>query len=613
MKTRVLLTGYLTFVALSFAAAGERMVFSLRDFSKEELKSSGLEVRQPIAVHLKALGGGGSSGWTYKSDKMFAYGWIINADTRAVVWRMNLDNTSRSGDDREFDGTVSLETGSYEFYFTAYAFEYHTTFTHLSVNVDHRDKPLFNNGERSHKGFLSWFTDWWSDDMDKAWNKRSRAWGIDVFVDDGYSSAVNTFTPPKGIPNVVLKATGLGENELVRRAFSLSEPLSLRVYALGEGRSENDLVDYGWIVDKKDRSRVWEMEGRSLSPAGGSRKNVQFDGDVRLNKGEYVLYYITDGSHSAADWNDAPPYDPLNWGITIAAQNEKEKKSFRPIEYSEDQNVIVKLTKVGDNEYRTAGFTLKSESALRVYAFGERSNSRRLMADYGTIMDAKTRVKVWTMDVDRTLAAGGASKNRYVDEVITLPKGSYIVTYVTDDSHAYGSWNQDPPFDQEHYGITVMGSGERFNSSQVSQYVEQRNKNIIAQIVRVGDDVDKTERFSLDRTTKVRVYSIGEGQNREMYDYGWIEDTRTGNTVWEMTYGMTFHAGGGRKNRMVNTTILLEKGDYKLRWKSDDSHSYGDWNVDPPEDQQYWGITLYREEGLDLPPVQPRTPEPPEE
>ena len=613
MKMRVVLTGCLTIAAFAFAAAKERMIVSLRDFTDAELKSSGLEIRQPMAMHIKALGGGGNSGWTYKSDRMFAYGWIINADTRAVVWKMNVDNTSRSGDDREFDGTVSLEPGSYEVYFTAYAFEYHTTFTHLTVNVDHREKPLFNTGTPSHDGFLSWFTDWWSDDLTKDWNKRSHAWGIDVLVDDANSSAIGTFTAPKELPNVVLKATKLGENELVRRGFSLSEPLSLRVYALGEARGDNDLVDFGWIVDAKDRNRVWEMDGRDLSPAGGARKNIEFAGDVKLDKGEYVLYYVTDGSHSALDWNDAPPNDPLNWGITIAVQNENAKKAFRPFDYNEDQNVIVSLTKVKDNEYRTAGFTLKSNEALRVYAIGERSNSRRLMADYGTIMNAKTRVKVWTMDVDRTLPGGGASKNRLVDEIIDLPKGSYIVTYVTDDSHAYGSWNQDPPFDQDHYGITIMGAGERFNSSQVSQYVEQRNKNIIAQIVRIGDDVDKTERFHLDRTTKLRIYSIGEGQNREMYDYGWIEDARTGNVVWEMSYGMTFHAGGGRKNRMVNTTILLEKGDYKLRWKSDDSHSYGDWNVEPPEDQQYWGITLYKEEGLDLPPVPPRTPEPPEE
>ena len=50
------------------------------------------------------------------------------------------------------------------------------------------------------------------------------------------------------------------------------------------------------------------------------------------------------------------------------------------------------------------------------------------------------------------------------------------------------------------------------------------------------------------------------------------------------TYSMTFHAGGGRKNRMVSTKIVLDKGNYVLHYVSDDSHSYNHWNVDPPDD-----------------------------
>jgi len=37
-----------------------------------------------------------------------------------------------------------------------------------------------------------------------------------------------------------------------------------------------------------------------------------------------------------------------------------------------------------------------------------------------------------------------------------------------------------------------------------------------------------------------------------MYDYGWIEEAKTGKTVWEMTYHMTEHAGVRRKTG--NTT-----------------------------------------------------------
>ncbi len=611
------LVAALMYTVTAAAVSGDRTICSLRDMSSTELKYMGIELPHRTTVHIKSLGGGGDYGWIYKSNRMFAYGWIINADTRSLVWRMTNDNTSRSGDDRSFDGDITLEPGSYEVYFTAYAFSYHTAFTHVLVNIDHRQKPLFEPGGEKPHGFFSIFKHFWSDDIGKEWEKRSKTWGMDLSVDEAASSGITTFTPPRIWAGTVLRSAPLGDNELVKKAFSLSSTTTLHVYALGEGYRERDLSDFGWIVDAQTRKRCWEMSWKNVSPAGGAEKNIGFSGDITLPRGEYVLYYVTDDSHSFADWNDAPPDDPLFYGVTVAIWDESARRNFKAIPYNEDRNLIVAITRVGDNQYRSEGFNLKSDCAVRIYAFGERSNSRAQMADYGTILDAKTRQKVWTMDLDRTYPGGGAPKNRFVDEVIPLSRGSYIVTYQTDDSHAYGEWNAGPPFDPEHYGISVMGVCSGFSGAMVSKYEEQRDKNIVAQIIRVGDNADKSERFSLSRPTRVRIYSIGEGQNREMYDYGWIENAQTGNVVWEMTYGMTTYAGGGRKNRMVNTTVILDRGDYLLRFRSDDSHSFNNWNVDPPEDPQHWGITLYRDEtpDRDVPPPPPgpapRVPPPP--
>lgn len=611
-------TGFFGFVVLTIihaglAFAGETAVVSLKDFCDSELKMAGLECPQPTTFTVKAVGAGGDYGWSYKSKEMFAYGWIIDATTRQLVWKMDAGNTEGSKDDRTFDGKITLERGRYEAYFTVPIFTSHTTFTHFSINVDHRQKPLF--GSRDGKGwqFFRFFQNWWSDDMEKDWNKRCAAWGMEMLVDDKAAKTMRTFTPPMQLPNVLLQATGIGENTLVRKAFSLSAPVTMYIYALGEGISKDEMVDGAWIVNTSTRKRVWEMDWRSVKPAGGAEKNRLFAGEATLDKGDYALYYVSDDSHSPVDWNAPPPYDPLNWGVTLYGTKDTDAQSFRVIPYEEVRNVIVSLTRVRDNESRSEGFTLKQDTPVRIYAFGERSNSRRQMADYGLILDARTRNKVWTMDVDRTVHGGGASKNRLADEVVQLPKGSYIVTYNTDDSHAYGDWNAAPPFDPENYGITIMGAGPDFKPSVVAKFVEQRDKNIIAQIVRVRDDANTTETFKLDKTTRVRIYAIGEGQGRRMFDYGMIEDAKTGGTVWEMTYGMTFHAGGHRKNRMVNTTFLLDKGEYRLRYISDDSHSFGNWNVDPPEDQEYWGITVYRDErDIPVPPSPPIPPTPPE-
>lgn len=612
--TRMIRNWLLVLTIPAAAFAGEKTVVSLRDFCRTELKSTGIEVPRRTALHIVATGGGADRGWSYRSDELFAAGWIINADTRELVWRMTADNTGTSGKDRTFDGTLTLDPGTYEVYFSVPVMVHHTAFTHMTANVDHRNTPLFGGGG-GKKEFFRFFRNWFSDDLEVAWKDRCAGWGIDLRLKEEDARGVSSFTPPRTFRQVLLRVAGVGENVTARRGFALSREMTLSVYAIGEGVRGEGLADYAWIVDAGTRKRVWDMAGSGVVRAGGADKNLKYHGEITLPEGEYVLYYQSDDSHSADDWNAFPPYDPLNWGITLSARSADEARLFRETAYNEFGNAIVEILRVGDNESRSQGFTLTRDADVRIHALGERSNSRRLMADYGYIIDARTRAKVWTMEVDRTSHAGGGSKNRLIDEVIRLRKGSYIVVYQTDDSHAWGDWNDAAPADADRYGITVMTLEPA--AGLATKYTEQRNGNVIAQITRVRDDADQSRKFTLDRTTRLRVYAIGEGQNRKMYDYGWIEDARTGGVVWEMTFPMTFHAGGHRKNRMVNTTVTLDRGDYRLRYTSDDSHCYGDWNVDPPEDQEFWGITLFKDEGPrpPLPPLEseaPEAPSPPE-
>ena len=239
----------------------------------------------------------------------------------------------------------------------------------MGMNVDHREKGLFNFGElttTSKKGIKSWLEGWfgkWVDDDDfrEEWNKRSTVWGIDVAVDEKLASSIRTFTPPKAISNVVLKATKLGENEYIRKGFALTEPMKIHLYALGEGvRNDYELVDYGWIMNTEDRSRVWQMKWRDSEDAGGASKNVIVNENISLPKGEYTLYYVSDNSHSSVDWNCAPLYDPLNYGATISVNNEKDKSNFKIIDVKEDAGIVfLSITKVGDDENRSEAFTLK--------------------------------------------------------------------------------------------------------------------------------------------------------------------------------------------------------------------------------------------------------------
>jgi CubicO group peptidase (beta-lactamase class C family) len=116
---------------------------------------------------------------------------------------------------------------------------------------------------------------------------------------------------------------------------------------------------------------------------------------------------------------------------------------------------------------------------------------------------------------------------------------------------------------------------------------------VIAQIVQVLDNEDKSVAFSLPSSQEVRIFAIGEGQGGQMFDYGWIENTDKGVPVWEMQEPKTTHAGGAGKNRKVDLVITLPAGNYKLRYKSDDSHAFDHWNSLPP-DINFWGIAIYK-------------------
>jgi CubicO group peptidase (beta-lactamase class C family) len=115
---------------------------------------------------------------------------------------------------------------------------------------------------------------------------------------------------------------------------------------------------------------------------------------------------------------------------------------------------------------------------------------------------------------------------------------------------------------------------------------------VIAQLIQVLDNEDKTVAFNLPSRQDVRIYAHGEGQAGEMFDYGWIEDDK-GSRVWEMQESKTENAGGARKNRKVDVQITLPAGNYKLRYKSDDSHAFDHWNSLPP-DINFWGIAIYQ-------------------
>ena len=111
------------------------------------------------------------------------------------------------------------------------------------------------------------------------------------------------------------------DKEKLHEDFFLTRPSYIRIYAIGEG-DRSEMYDYGWIENDRGRT-IWEMTYRKSERAGGAKKNLLFNDVILLDRGEYTVFYSTDGSHSYRDWNATPPDDSHHYGITIIKQKSK--------------------------------------------------------------------------------------------------------------------------------------------------------------------------------------------------------------------------------------------------------------------------------------------------
>lgn len=561
-------------IDLSFSQ--DKILTDIRDLSPEQIKTEGFRLAAEQAVAIKAIGFHG----TRKKDVMFSNAWILNAQTREVVWDMfDADGAKKERLLLEYDESLRLPAGAYEVYYSTYP-------------------DFYYNYDRGWGRYLGrFFDDIFEgediDDLKRDFKGDLKEFGIQVQGGGKRLSEMEVAElHEQWTEDAIIAMTGLSDEEYLRRGFSCERPVEVEIYAVGEARNDGTF-DYGWIINTATRESVWKMTYRNSDYAGGSQKNRKVHETISLPAGRYVAFFVTDDSHSSLRWNAAPPYDPMFWGMTIKLKDPSLKKYVKTYDYetAPEENVIVKFTRLRDSEFRSQGFTLKRARDLRIYALGEGRDGK--MFDYGWIVDAKSNRKIWEMDYQETEHAGGDAKNRLIDEVRRFEKGSYIVYFVTDDSHSYWDWNSAPPHDQERWGITIYGANENFDPNDVSEYEARAAADLLAQIVRVGPHDHERERFTLDHDAEVRVYAIGEGMDGNMYDYGWIEDADSRRVVWDMSYRETRHAGGADKNRLCDEIIPLKKGEYIVYYESDDSHSFNDWNSDPPDDPVSWGISIF--------------------
>jgi hypothetical protein len=536
----------------------------------DRLAMTGIDIKKGGEFTIKGVGL-----ISQHSDEFAAYGWLLDSRTREPVWVMERDNTDRKGRSglRAADEKVKLDPGKYELYF------YAGSGWMGEINIKGSDFFQFFGDLLDGK-----FNDEVEDHLDEYY--------IALYPPNDNFKDFATFAPEGGFPDALIQFTKVGNSEYLQQGFKLDRPTTVRIYGLTEYPSGYKTpADYAWIINSDTRERVWEMDRWNTDPAGGGRKNRMVDEEVKFEKGNYILVYVTDDSHSYDEFNVMPPYDPLNWGVALLPISQTDRSAFQLYEPPGRGTAIVSLTRVGDDESVEQPFKLDKEMEVRIVCVGEWAGE---FADYGWIENASTGRTVWEMTYRNTEHAGGGQKNRMFDGTISLPKGSYVAHYISDGSHSYRDWNDTPPYEPEMWGLSIF-PGPDFDKTKFQVLNEsqlEQSADILVKMTKLGDNVRKRGQFTLNKQTKIHIYAVGEGDSDEMYDFGWIVNDKTGKIVWEMTWRNTEPAGGASKNRLYDDTVILEKGTYEVNFVTDGSHSFNDWNSAKPRDPAAWGITV---------------------
>ncbi len=374
----------------------------------------GFEVREPVELDLEATG-------EVTRSEIYDGARILDADTRRSVWVFERERSAAAGGadkNRRVTTTVRLNEGRY-------------------------------------------VAQYWSDDSHSCPRFLAAppydpfAWGLVIRPrDPARLAGLSPFDYQDPYVHAVVAAlTRVGDDESRRTGFALARPLDVLVRAVGEGRGD-EMVDYGWIQNADTRETVWAMRYRSTEPAGGAAKNRVEEQLLSLPAGRYTVHYVTDGSHSFDDWNSPPPSRPEEWGVVVAAaEGGVPKGAVTPFDADSDPGAVARIQRVGNNASESHRFQVERETRLLVVAVGEGTGGE--MHDYGWITEAGSGRTVWEMRYEATESAGGAGKNRLAREPLTLAPGSYELHYTSDGSHAFGRWNDAPPFDPDAWGIGV--------------------------------------------------------------------------------------------------------------------------------------------------------------
>ena len=194
-----------------------------------------------------------------------------------------------------------------------------------------------------------------------------------------------------------------------------------------------------WILDARTRAVVWDL--RAADTRRESNGLRDFAASVRLPAGTYEAHYAFYPA-SAISFKDAVDFRAVvrlarrasgggpyvdnglykQFALTIDGAGHVATADEIAAARSAFMGSAVVSVEPKRNTANRRGFELNRPTDVDVHAVGELKRDETF--DYGWIMNADTRKRVWTMTYDNTEPAGGAAKNRLARDI---PLGGYLI------------------------------------------------------------------------------------------------------------------------------------------------------------------------------------------
>lgn len=159
---------FFVLLLVSSVVAKDVKVFEFRNFRRRDLIEQGLTLNKDIRLKVEAWGA--SDKW---GDEMLAYGWILDSETRRVVWELTTSNSSeeRRRYNRKAKEEIKLRAGRYEIYYAV--------------------SPR-GTWDTSYKDFGDFLEDLFDGFRGSKWRREARSWGIVLWADESVKMQSNS-------------------------------------------------------------------------------------------------------------------------------------------------------------------------------------------------------------------------------------------------------------------------------------------------------------------------------------------------------------------------------------------------------------------------------------